>query len=190
MTFLPRASAIRTQVPPQPSSDGGLEITSAVFLNPLDILKTYEDDRSSEKILLMPPQFYLISTLAGIMSRRNSPGITSSSAMDERRSIEQLAYGEFGSMIINPRGLVQRNTRPGSKEGEQPAVCLTYEGDETRGGPQGRYHRSYIEYGSEGVLGKGKGGIPRHITLVRNFDIFKDKIIPDTGENGDPKARM
>ena len=146
----------------------------------------------------MPPQFYLISTLAEIMAL---PSPSSPVALGEQQKlIKQLAFGAFGSMVINPRGLAQpsistRNpqaTGTSSTEAAmKPMTVLTYEGDETRGGAKGRLHRSYIEYPPDGVLGRGgTGNVPYRITLVRDFDIFNDADVPAPSEDTDTKARL
>jgi hypothetical protein len=82
----------------------------------------------------MPPQHYLINTLAEILSGdRNSEG--------QRMRVRQLSEGPFGRMVVLPRQ---------SKLGDG-RVVLAYEGDELVGGPSGARHRSVIRPGPGGV---------------------------------------
>jgi len=82
----------------------------------------------------MPPQYYLISTLAGILTGdRNSEA--------QRMRVRQLSQGGFGRMVILPRQ---------SKLGDG-RVLLAYEGDELVNGPLGARHRSIIKPGQGGV---------------------------------------
>ncbi|KAJ7256475.1 NUDIX hydrolase domain-like protein [Mycena haematopus] len=131
-----------------PKPDGGLEVIAARFIHPDAVLAEF----SEGKITLMPPQFYVVHTLATILSG----GATTA---DQRARVEELARGAFGKMVINPQRL------PGPAD-EQGRTVLTYEGDHTRGGPEGRLHRATVL--------TGKGGITSEITLERNFDIFKE----------------
>lgn len=83
-------------------------------------------------ITLMPPQYYILSTLASILK-----GSTNLAA--QRQQVETLSRGPFGRMVINPHRL--------TKDDGQGRVVLTYEGDETRGGPKGRLHRALLKAG-------------------------------------------
>lgn len=100
------------------------------------------------KITLMPPQFYLVHTLAAILRG----GATTA---EQRARVEELARGAFGRMVINPRHL----GRPDA-EGR---IILTYEGDHTRGGPEGRLHRVLIRAGKGGV------GVPFALDSFRSL---------------------
>lgn len=88
------------------------------------------------KITLMPPQFYIVETLASILRG----GTTTA---EQRARVEELARGAFGRMVINPRSL-----GPPDADGR---IVLTYEGDHTRGGPAGRLHRVRALAGKGGV---------------------------------------
>jgi hypothetical protein len=123
LTFLDDARGGRTHH--LPTSDGGLEIVATRFIKPAEAL----DACHAQSISLMPPQYYILSTLAG--------------ALSDRRRVEGLARGPFGHMLITPRALPETDT-----EGR---TILTYEGDESRGGPKGRLHRSLIRWGPRGV---------------------------------------
>jgi len=82
----------------------------------------------------MPPQYYLISILAEILSGgRNSQG--------QRARVRLLSEGAFGRMVILPRQ---------SKLGDG-RLLLAYEGDELVDGPLGARHRSVIKPGQGGV---------------------------------------
>ncbi|KAJ7864836.1 NUDIX domain-containing protein [Mycena olivaceomarginata] len=135
------------RIPKLVCSDGGQEVIAARFVHPNAILAEF---RAGE-ITLMPPQFYIAQTLASILRG-------SATTADQRARVEELARGAFGKMVINPQRL-----GPPDAEGR---IVLTYEGDFTRGGPEGRLHRATIL--------AGKGGVTSEIILERNFDIFKD----------------
>lgn len=83
-------------------------------------------------ITLMPPQYYILSTLASVLQG-------STNTAGQRQRVETLSRGPFGRMVINPHRL--------AKDDGQGRVVLTYEGDETRGGPKGRLHRALLKVG-------------------------------------------
>ncbi|KAJ6618867.1 hypothetical protein B0H10DRAFT_2028315 [Mycena sp. CBHHK59/15] len=130
-----------------PKPDGGQEVIAARFVHPAAALAEF----GAGQITFMPPQFYLLTTLAGILRG----GATTAA---ERARVEQLARGAFGRMVLNPRRL-----GPPDAHGR---VVLTYEGDETRGGSPGRLHRALVK--------AGKGGVTSEIMLERNFDVFSE----------------
>lgn len=111
--------------------DGGREVIAARFLHPVDALTEFQKG----KISFMPPQFYILSTLADILQG-------SVNTREQRASVEALSGGLFGRMVINPLRL---------REDEDGRTILTYEGDESRGGPNGRLHRAFIKIGKAGV---------------------------------------
>ncbi|KAF8205753.1 NUDIX hydrolase domain-like protein [Mycena galopus ATCC 62051] len=117
-----------------PKPDGGQEVIAARFVHPDTVLAEF----NAGEITLMPPQFYIVQTLANILR-----GDTTTA--DQRARVEELARGAFGQM---------------------GRFVLTYEGDHTRGGPEGRLHRATVL--------SGKGGITNEIKLERNFDVFKE----------------
>jgi hypothetical protein len=81
----------------------------------------------------MPPQFYLLTTLVDVLE-----GASNTEA--QRAKSWSISRGSFGSMVFNPRPL--------KTEGEDRVhghLILTYEGDETRGGPPGRLHRAKLQ---------------------------------------------
>ncbi|KAK0463665.1 uncharacterized protein EV420DRAFT_1618637 [Desarmillaria tabescens] len=85
---------------------------------PDDALAEFNDG----KVIFMPPQFYILYTLASILrGNRNLP--------EQRDKVAQLSRGLFGRMGI-----------------------LTYEGDETRGGSKGRLHRAALSLTTRIVL--------------------------------------
>jgi len=98
----------------------------------------------------MPPQYYLLSTLADILQ---GPANT----LAQRERVQTLSTGLFGRMVITP----QRCGDDGMGR-----VILTYEGDETRGGSKGRLHRALVKMTSDGITSE--------ICLIRNFDIFSE----------------
>lgn len=134
LTFLPSTSGFvsggkRDFVP---TPDGGQEIISARFIHPEEALA----ERSSGKIQFMPPQFYILTTLASILHGKRS-------SVEQRNRIEKLAKGAFGRMVINPH-----TEREKDSEGR---TILSYEGDELRGGPLGRLHRVLVRTAPDGV---------------------------------------
>jgi len=98
----------------------------------------------------MPPQFYLLSTLADILKGPNS-----TPAQFEK--VQTLSRGLFGKMVFTPQPL---------SEDRKGRLVLTFEGDETRGGSKGRLHRV--------LATKTKDGDTSEMLLIRNFDIFSE----------------
>ncbi|KAJ4475690.1 hypothetical protein J3R30DRAFT_3501923 [Lentinula aciculospora] len=152
VTFLPGTSASGFMAGSKqeriPKPDGGQEVIAAQFIRPEKALAEF----NARKITFMPPQFYLLYTLSSILR-------SATSSFEERAAVRRLSSGQFGRMIINPRRLVQ-------PQSSSDTTTLTYEGDETRGGPPGRLHRAVVKI--------GKHGITTAITLHRNFDIFTE----------------
>ncbi|TFY67813.1 hypothetical protein EVJ58_g1372 [Rhodofomes roseus] len=105
-----------------PTPDGGQEVIAARFVHPQTALA----EARANNIVLMPPQVYLLSTLADVLT-----GNKNTEAQRER--IRALSQGVFGQMVVQPRALPQRD--------EQGRTVLTYQGDEARGGAKGRLHR-------------------------------------------------
>lgn len=133
----------------------------ARFVHPKQAL----DECCEGKISVMPPQFYILSTLADILQG-------SVNAADHRERVETLSRGLFGRMVINPRRL---------GEDQDGRTILTYEGDETRGGSKGRLHRSLIKGVScvlqaeiVFIVNVYTPQMSADISLIRNFDIFND----------------
>lgn len=97
----------------------------ARFVHPQQAL----DECRDGVISVMPPQYYILSTLADILQgSRNTP--------EQRAKVEALSSGLFGSMVINPRAI---------GKDENGRTILTYEGDELRGGSKGRLHRALVK---------------------------------------------
>lgn len=144
-----------------PTPDGGQEVISARFVHPIEALRAFR----AKEMKFMPPQYYLLSTLADILSgNRNSEA--------QRVRVRKLSEGPFGRMVVLPRQ---------SKIGDG-RVMLAYEGDEFVGGEAGARHRSTITPGPGGVSSKPRKGvnlglmwaqIPTEIDLQRNIDVFK-----------------
>ena len=112
--------------------DGGQEVIEARFIHPRTALIEFREGRLS----LMPPQYYLLSTLADILQ-----GPTNT--LTQREKVQTLSKGLFGKMVITPQ-------RYKNNDG-MGRVTLTYEGDETRGGSKGRLHRALVKMTSDGV---------------------------------------
>ena len=111
--------------------DGGQEVIETRFIHPRTALIEFHEGRLN----FMPPQYYLLSTLADILQ---GPANT----LTQRERVQTLSRGLFGKMVITPR----RNEDDGMGR-----VILTYEGDETRGGSKGRLHRALVKMTSDGV---------------------------------------
>ncbi|KAI0053887.1 hypothetical protein FA95DRAFT_1578997 [Auriscalpium vulgare] len=135
-----------------PTPDGGQEVIAARFMHPAVALAEFR----AHRIALMPPQYYLLATLADILD-----GDTA--RMDQHERVRRLSRSAFGKMVVSPRA--QRASAGRSGHGVGPMV-LTYEGDEVRGGAKGRLHRCEVHFGD--------GGVPTDIKLLRNFDIFTE----------------
>ncbi|KAL6301597.1 NUDIX hydrolase domain-like protein [Sparassis latifolia] len=128
-----------------PTPDGGQEVIAARFVHP----RTALEESRTQRIVLMPPQVYLLSTLADILQGGEN-------TLAQRERVGALSRGLFGRMVVNPRPLPERDP-----EGR---TILTYEGDETRGGKPGRLHRCHAKF--------GPGGTATEVVIQRNFDIF------------------
>ncbi|KAF8469919.1 NUDIX domain-containing protein [Gautieria morchelliformis] len=129
-----------------PTPDGGIEVISVRFLKPQDAISEFK----AEKIALMPPQFYLLSTLASILQ---GDGTT----VEQMNTIRRLACSSFGGYVINPRPLPEKD--------EEGLTVLTYEGDESRGGKPGARHRARV---------RSRKGVMHVVQLERNIDVFAD----------------
>ena len=109
--------------------DGGQEVIEVRFIHPQTALTEFREGRLN----LMPPQYYLLSTLADILQdSTNTPA--------QREKVETLSRGSFGKMVFNPQF-----------HKKEEGVVVTYEGDETRGGPKGRLHRVKMRSDASGV---------------------------------------
>ena len=116
----------------------------------------------------MPPQFYILSTLADILKG-------SKTTAEQIEQVRRLSQGAFGRLTINPRGVGK------SSDGR---TILAYEGDEARGGVKGRMHRALVQFEKAvrlcfSLVASGSEDLillqtPSQVTLVRNFDIFED----------------
>jgi hypothetical protein len=115
-----------------PTPDGGYvqEVVAARFVHPQAAL----EECCAKKIALMPPQFYLITTLAEILEGN-------SNTIEQREKVTTLSISNFGKLVINPRPLAHKGAW----------TTLTYEGDEARGGPKGRLHRALVKFEKQGV---------------------------------------
>jgi hypothetical protein len=87
----------------------------------------------------MPPQHYILATLAAdflLVGRQTTP--------EQRERVRQLSAGAFGRMVICPQA---------GKRDANGRTPLVYEGDEARGGPRGRLHRSIVSFSPETKVG-------------------------------------
>lgn len=142
---------------PTPDGDGGQEVIEARFVHPREALAEHR----SKKIALMPPQHYILTTLADLLPvvvGRQVMTTTTPQGPQQRERVERLSAGAFGRMVICPQA---------GKRDANGRIPLVYEGDEARGGPRGRLHRSIVLFNPETKL-------PTEIKLLRNFDIFTE----------------
>ena len=116
-----------------PTPDGGQEVIEARFVHPLDALAEHR----AKKIALMPPQHYILTTLADILVAR-------AQTAQQRERVERLSAGTFGRMVILPQA---------GKKDANGRTPLVFEGDEARGGPKGRLHRSLVLLNPETRVG-------------------------------------
>jgi hypothetical protein len=139
-----------------PTPDGGQEVVSAKFIGIDQALRDFKEG----KLAFMPPQYYILYTLSSLLQ-----GDTNTSA--QRRQVEALARGAFGSMTMSPLPMRERD--------DAGRDILTYEGDETRGGLPGRLHRASFR------VNKGEV-VTTEVVLQRNFDVFTeiDWVIPSS----------
>ena len=125
-----------------PTDDGKVEVLETYFQHPDEILATFERG----EINLMPPQFYLLTTLKELLDSS-----AESSLQASRNRFRDTAGRAFGARVFNPRfgGTV------GGEDGVKRSV-LMYEGDEAYNGPPSvpegsrRWHRSLVTF-EEGV---------------------------------------
>jgi len=133
-----------------PTPDGGLEVISTSLRHP----SAYIESFLTGEILLMPPQFYLLTTLREVLSD------SSSRSREGTERLKSLSRAAFGRMQINPSVVPHES---------DPAMSyFVYEGDESRGGPKGRRHRSQVRFDEKRTI--------RSIELQRNFDIFSNDL--------------
>jgi hypothetical protein len=116
-----------------PTPDGGQEVVEARFVHPRDALAEYR----AKKIALMPPQHYILTTLAELLVGRE---LTSR----QRERVERLSAGAFGRMVVFPQA---------GKKDANGRTPLVYEGDEAREGPKGCLHRSLVLFSPETKVG-------------------------------------
>ena len=103
-------------------------------MHPWDALAKHR----SKMIALMPPQHYILTTLADLL-------VGHETTPHQRERVERLSAGAFGRMVIFPQvGKRDANGR----------TALVYEGDEARGGPSGRLHRSVVLFSPETKVGR------------------------------------
>jgi len=133
-----------------PTPDGGLEVISTSLRRPSAHIESF----LRGEISLMPPQFYLLTTLLEVLSD------SSTRSREATERLKSLSSGHFGRMQINPSVLAH--------DSDPSKSYMVYEGDEIRGGPKGRRHRSQVQFDEKRTI--------RSIELQRNFDIFSDDV--------------
>jgi len=144
VTFLPSSVGFSSGVKQErlPTPDGGQEVIEARFVHPSEALA----EHAAGKMRFMPPQCYILSTLAEIMKGRER-------TQQQRAQVQSLSNGTFGEMVFDP---VSKG------RDESGRTILAYQGDEIRGGSKGRLHRALVRVDKAG---------PAEITLLRNFDV-------------------
>ncbi|KZS89995.1 hypothetical protein SISNIDRAFT_497320 [Sistotremastrum niveocremeum HHB9708] len=153
--FLPHEEGMQLSVKEQrlPTPDGGLEVISAAFWSLTRALKAFDIG----EISLMPPQFYILQTLAQLLEGERTD--------EQEMRIKMLSESNFGKMVIRPEA--RRSSE------DKTVSIMLYEGDELRGGPQDRRHRT-TSYSRPDVNPK--------LTLERNFDIFTESPATEDSE--------
>jgi len=111
------------------------------------------------KITFMPPQMYLLSTLADIL---RGPVNTA----EQRESVERLSKGSFGRMVMNPRRVPPAHPEDGW-------TVFAYEGDQMRGGPKGRLHRVLVKFGKDRVSMALRGRVIRVFDSLFLFYFYR-----------------
>lgn len=123
-----------------PTADGGVEVISASWIHPRELFAAF---RRGE-LALFPPQFYLLTTLGGLLDSMYQEGGNQGGGGSNRTTLLRNRIGGdsgFGNRLFNPRPI--GFTEEGGK-GQRS--ILTYEGDELRGGKAGDRHRCLILY--------------------------------------------
>lgn len=115
-----------------PTPDGGQEVIAARFVHPREALA----EARANTIALMPPQVYLLSTIADVLTGHEN-------TIQQQERIRALAEGAFGRMVVQPQAAPQKD--------EQGRTIFLYEGDEARGGTKGRLHRCLAKFEKAGV---------------------------------------
>lgn len=148
-----------------PTPDGGQEVIVARFVHPQAALA----EARANTIRLMPPQVYLLSTIADVLTGHENTAA-------QRECIRALAEGAFGRMIVQPQ--------PAPQKDEQGRTIFLYEGDEARGGAKGRLHRTLAKFHKSGVREIFPGDaclvlrccfqVATDVVLQRNFDVFTE----------------
>ena len=144
-----------------PTPDGGQEVVAARFVHTSDILQEVAEQR----ITLMPPQYYIVKTLAPLLEGRRTTG-------EQKVRVESMAKGSFGRLEINPMPMKMDT---GDGEGWKGWSCLVYEGDEARGGVKGRRHRSLVKFAKPGVSLKICCDVSRGFTNERCIGHTRDR---------------
>ncbi|MCJ1394339.1 hypothetical protein MMC18_007217 [Xylographa bjoerkii] len=152
-----------------PTSDGGIEHTTARFLPPSKWLNM---SRAGE-IILFPPQFFLLHLLAPFLSPENGSGSTSTEelAQQRRRVMDFVTSGNppWTEKCMSPTGLMW-------KRGDGRAVLgLDKPGLELEGsGRRGDEERVVlVEF--------GKGG-PRNVEVAWRNDVFSEERMGEDGK--------
>lgn len=123
-----------------PTADGDVEVISASWIHPRELFAAF---RRGE-LALFPPQFYLLTTLKGLLDSMRQEGGNQGGGGSNRTTLLRNRIGGdsgFGNRLFNPRPI--GFTEEGGK-GQRS--ILTYEGDELRGGKAGDRHRCLILY--------------------------------------------
>ena len=100
------------------------------------LVRTALAEARANTIALMPPQVYLLSTLADVLTGNENTPL-------QRERIRVLAEGAFGRMVMQPLAAPRKD--------EQGRTIFLYEGDEARGGAKGCLHRCIAKFQRNGV---------------------------------------
>ena len=158
-----------------PTADGGVEVISASWIHPRELFAAF---RRGE-LALFPPQFYLLTTLLGLLDSMHQGGGHQGGGSNRTTVLRSRiggGGGGFGSRLFNPQP-----TGFTDEGGKGQRTIMTYEGDELRGGKAGDRHRCLVLYQGRVSLARLPVSssllltLPKRITdieLQRNIDVL------------------
>lgn len=167
--FLPTASRVLDQTPlsgatetiiPTPTPDGGVEHTAAQFL-PAD---TWIDMAKSGKVIMFPPQFFLLSMVAQFLTPKVPNALSIDVLEQQRNELREFAKGGdplWSEVCISPAALI-------GKIGDGRTVMAL---DKPGEGLEHKGRRGTTEYVI--IVEFSKGG-PRKLQLKTRKEVMQD----------------
>ena len=116
--FLPltQTSAANIQskaIIPVPTSDGGIEHTTALFAS----CKEWLDQATRDEIILFPPQYYLMSLLAPLLPASSGSTFSTEELRKQREEVAEFLEGDgdgkgvkWADKVMSPLGLLMRKS--------------------------------------------------------------------------------